>query len=125
LEVKCSCSDEGGESVLVFACSGGSNVGQMSNEIAKRMTKEGVGSMFCLAGIGGRVSGIVETTRAASRRIVIDGCPLSCAKKTLTEAGLEPDDHIILTELGMKKGPGLDLDGKDVEMVYSKVIEKL
>ena len=124
MDVKCSCTHGEGP-VLVFACSGGSNVGQMSNEIAKRMTIQEKGSMFCLAGIGGRVSGIIETTRAAHRRVVIDGCPLACAKKTLVEASLEPDVHIVLTELGMKKGPGLELDNEEVERISSMAFERL
>ena len=44
------------------------------------MTAEGAGKMFCLAGIGGRVSGIMETTRVATaisgdRRLPVGLCP--------------------------------------------------
>jgi len=45
--------------------------------------------MFCLAGIGGRVSGIMETTRSAAAVLAIDGCTLDCARKCLEQAGLD------------------------------------
>ena len=38
---------------MILACSGGSNVGQLSNQAAIELTHEGFGKMFCLAGIGG------------------------------------------------------------------------
>ena len=60
--------------------------------------------MFCLAGMGGRVSGIMETTRAAAAILAIDGCPLDCARKTLEQAGLTKFEHLRLSDLGMEKG---------------------
>ena len=89
---------------LIFACSGAADVGQISDLAARKLTAEGVGKMFCLAGIGGRVSGIMETTKAASAILAIDGCPLDCARKTLEEAGFSRFEHLRLSDLGMKKG---------------------
>ena len=60
--------------------------------------------MFCLAGIGGRVAGIMETTRSATAILAIDGCPLDCAKKTLEQTGFARFEHIRLSDLGMEKG---------------------
>ena len=60
--------------------------------------------MYCLAGIGGRVSGIIETTKAASAILAIDGCPIGCAQKCLKEAGFSDFLHIQLADLGMEKG---------------------
>jgi uncharacterized metal-binding protein len=60
--------------------------------------------MFCLAGIGGRVSGIVKSAEAASRIVAIDGCPLNCASKTLEEAGFSGFDTVRLDAIGLKKG---------------------
>jgi uncharacterized metal-binding protein len=71
--------------VLIFPCSGGSNVGQIANEAAKQLTKQGVGKMYCLAGIGGHISGIVESTKAAKKIIAIDGCPVICARSNTRE----------------------------------------
>ncbi len=89
---------------LIFACSGAADVGKISDTAARKLSSEGAGKMFCLAGIGGRVSGITETTRAAPTVLVIDGCPLDCAKKTLEQAGFAKYEHIRLSDLGMEKG---------------------
>ena len=89
---------------LIFACSGGADVGQISDLAARKLTAEGAGKMFCLAGIGGRVSGIVATTQAAARILAIDGCPLDCARKTLEQAGFTQFEHVRLSDLGMEKG---------------------
>jgi uncharacterized metal-binding protein len=60
--------------------------------------------MFCLAGVGGRVSGIMKTTEAAEAILAIDGCPLNCVKYCLEQAGFTSFRHLQLAELGMEKG---------------------
>ena len=89
---------------LIFACSGAADVGHLSDLAARKLTAEGTGKMFCLAGIGGRVSGIMATTKAAAAILAIDGCPLDCARKTLEEAGFTEFEHERLSDLGMEKG---------------------
>ena len=89
---------------LIFACSGAADVGHISDLAARKLTAEGAGKMFCLAGVGGRVSGIMATTQAASVVLAIDGCPLDCARKTLEEAGFQQFEHVRLSDLGMEKG---------------------
>ena len=93
-----------GGTKLIFACSGAADVGEIADRAARQLTKEGVGKMFCLAGIGGRVSGIMETTKTAASILAIDGCPLDCARKTLEEAGFVGFEHLRLSDLGMEKG---------------------
>ena len=89
---------------LIFSCSGAADVGHISDLAARKLTADGAGKMFCLAGVGGRVSGIMETTKAASATLAIDGCPLDCARKTLEEAGFTEFEHLRLSDLGMEKG---------------------
>lgn len=97
----CGC---GANNQLIFACSGGADVGGIADQAARRLTLEGVGRMFCLAGIGGRVEGILKTTKEACKILVIDGCPINCARKTLEQAGFENFIHLQLADLGMEKG---------------------
>ncbi len=99
----CSCSCSGGPK-LIFACSGAADVGAISDLAARKLTKEGVGKMFCMAGIGGRVSGIMKTTESADRIVAIDGCPLNCVKNSLEQAGFSKFDHLQLAQLGLEKG---------------------
>ena len=89
---------------LIFACSGAADVGAIADQAARKLTQEGAGKMFCLAGIGGRVSAIMETTEGASERLVIDGCALDCARNCLEEAGFTECAHVRVTDLDMEKG---------------------
>lgn len=97
----CACSSA---PKLIFACSGAADVGEVADHAARKLRDEGAGKMFCLAGIGGRVSGIMKTTEAAERILAIDGCPLSCAKNCLEQAGFTEFEHLQLADLGMTKG---------------------
>lgn len=89
---------------LIFACSGAADVGAVADQAARKLTHDGVGKMFCLAGIGGRVSGIMKSTESASAILAIDGCPINCAKHCLEEAGFRSFAHVQLADLGMEKG---------------------
>lgn len=89
---------------LLFPCSGGSDVGELTDRAARKMTKDGSGKMFCLAGIGGGVSGIMASAEAADKILAIDGCPLNCAKKTLEKAGFSKFRHLLLADIGLAKG---------------------
>lgn len=89
---------------LIFSCSGGSDAGEIADRTARRLTKEGVGKMFCLAGIGGRVDAILIPARKSPQILVIDGCPLQCARKTMEQAGFSGFQHLELSSLDIKKG---------------------
>lgn len=89
---------------LIFACSGAADVGAVADRAARALTQQGAGRMFCLAGVGGRVPGIMQTTAGASRILAIDGCPLNCAKSCLEQAGFSKFQHLQLADLGMAKG---------------------
>jgi uncharacterized metal-binding protein len=106
--------------MLIFPCSGGSNVGQIANEATKDLTALGWGKMYCLAGIGGKDNGIVASTKAAKRIIVIDGCSVQCARKTLGQSGFIPDLHVIVTDLGIKKN-SFFMDVSEIETVIDKI----
>lgn len=100
-EKKCACGEA---PRLIFACSGASDLGRISDMAARSLTKDGVGKMYCLAGIGGRVPDIIKNTKAAWMLVAIDGCELDCAKKTLELAGFTQVEHLRLESLGMEKG---------------------
>ena len=88
---------------LIFACSGATDVGEIADRAARKMMKNGLGKMFCLAGIGGRIGGIMKTTETASEIFAIDGCSLKCVKKTLEQACFENFKHLQLADIGMEK----------------------
>lgn len=100
---------------LIFACSGAADVGHISDLTARRLTKEGIGQMFCLAGIGGRVEGIMKKTLAADSIIAIDGCPIDCTRKLLEEANITDFSHVRITDMGMDKGSSPATDERVAE----------
>jgi uncharacterized metal-binding protein len=93
-----------GGSKLIFACSGAADVGEISDHAARNMSKDGSGKMFCLAGIGGRVPGIMKMTGNASKILAIDGCELDCVKNGLQQAGFDQFVQFRVTDLGLEKG---------------------
>lgn len=100
-QVTCACETA---PKLIFPCSGSSDVGELADRAARMLTKTGAGRMYCLAGIGGRVSGIMESTKSAAKILVIDGCPHDCAGNTLRQAGFNKFEHLRLCDIGMAKG---------------------
>jgi len=100
-QAQCSCSSA---PKFIFPCSGASDVGGLSDQAARQMTKDGTGKMYCLAGIGGRVDAIMANTKGAARLLVIDGCSQECARKTMELAGFKQFEHLRLEAMGFKKG---------------------
>jgi len=94
----------GAAAQVIFACSGSADVGKIADLAARKLTEQGAGKMSCLAGVGGRVKGIMETTQAAQTILAVDGCPLHCARNTLEQAGFKKFEHLCLSDLGMAKG---------------------
>ena len=115
----CSCSCSAAPK-FVFACSGAADVGEIADQSARELSRQGKIKMFCLAGIGGRVSGIVKSTEAASTIVALDGCPLNCASKTLEQAGISEFTHVQLSELGLDKGKS-PASQENIDMVVQEV----
>ena len=120
-QTQCSCSSA---PKFVFPCSGASDVGGLSDQAARQMAKDGTGKMYCLAGIGGRVEGIMANTKAAARLLVIDGCEQECARKTLEHGGFKGFEHLKLADLGLSKGQS-PATPERVQLVADKAAELL
>ena len=90
--------------MVIYACSGCSDVGELADRIARRLTQKGYAQMSCLAGLAGRVKHLMAVAEQAERILVIDGCPINCASQTLELAGVRRFEHLPLRELGMHKG---------------------
>ena len=111
----CGCSNAG---ILLYSCSGASNVGQITNEVAKALSAQGLGKFSCLAGVGSHGEGFIASAKKADRIVCLDGCAIKCAYQTLEHAGIDPAVHIVVTDLGIKKGhENLDPNQEDVNRV--------
>ena len=107
--------------IMILACSGASNVGQLSNRAAVELTQEGFGKMFCLVGIGGGLTGFVQSAKDTPRMVTIDGCEVGCAKATLEKAEVPLKDYIVLTDLGIQKNKDFDLKHFEVQRIKDEI----
>ncbi len=89
---------------VVYACSGCSDAGELADRTARELARSGQAEMSCLAGIGGRVKSLMNKAERAETILVIDGCPLNCARHTLELAGFRDFRHLELHRLGLRKG---------------------
>jgi len=100
------CGGGSSKNVLLYACSGGANVAEIADRAARALMAEGRGTMFCLAGLGADIQGMVQTARDADLNLVIDGCPLDCAKKIFDRHGITNYTQVKVTDLGIEKQKG-------------------
>lgn len=118
----CCCSVD---TAVTLACSGGSNVGQITNEVARCLWSEGLVNFFCLAGVGGHVSGMVASVEGSDKVLVLDGCPVGCARKCMEAAGLSEYEYLMVTDLGIAKEKTFDLAEADVARVAAEARARL
>jgi uncharacterized metal-binding protein len=107
--------------IMILSCSGGSNVGQLSNQAAVELTKESFGKIYCLAGVGGLLSGFVQSAKDAPRMVAIDGCPIGCAKAILEKGDVPLKSYLVVTELGIEKNHDFNLKREDIDRVKEAV----
>lgn len=107
--------------VMILTCSGASNVGQLSNRAAVELTQEGFGKMFCLAGIGGHLSGFVQSAKDVPQMVAIDGCEVGCAKAVLGHAEIPSKNYLVITDLGIEKNKDFNLKAEDIQTVKDAV----
>ena len=87
----------------VVSCSGASDLGQLSDVIARKLRDNKVRKMNCLTMIAIGDQSLIAAFKEANV-LAIDGCPKDCAKKILEKAGIENFNHLRLTDLGYQKG---------------------
>ena len=114
------CCTSGGN-IVILSCSGGSNVGQLSNQAAIELTQEGFGKMFCLAGIGGHLGGFVRSAKDVPVMVAIDGCEAGCAKAILEHAEIPTKNYLVLTDLGIEKNKDFNLKAEDIREVKAAI----
>ncbi|MFA8434040.1 MAG: putative zinc-binding protein [Marinifilaceae bacterium] len=98
---KCTCGAEAQK--IVMACSGASDVGLISDQVARSLQVGGVRNMSCLAMVGAGIENSIESFKSKDL-LVIDGCPIACGKRMMEHHNFENYKHIVITEQGLKKG---------------------
>jgi uncharacterized metal-binding protein len=122
----CSCSSttgQAGPTRIIFPCAGQANTGQLTNLAAIQLTEEGYGNIACVALLAIGAEGLIANAKEADEVIILDGCPMMCAKKIAAEQGIILGQHIIVTELGIVKSGSRDYTDEDIETVVSAAWE--
>lgn len=86
-----------------FSCSGASDLGQLTDLVARKMRDDGTRKMNCLAMVGAAYQKSIDEFKTKNI-LAIDGCPLDCARKILVRNGITEFAHLRLTDLGYEKG---------------------
>ncbi|MDP3565240.1 MAG: putative zinc-binding protein [Methanoregula sp.] len=114
----CSCGQNEKKRIIV-PCSGVANVGQITNLASIQLAEEGYGSPSCVALLATGAESLVAGAKGADEVLILDGCPVVCAKKIADAKGVPVAQHIVVTELGIAKGPSKNYSQDDVEKLVS------
>jgi len=109
--------------VIVYACSGASNLGQLANEIALRLDRLGLAELACLTEVGAEGGG---TPGSDGRPVLaISGCTGACCAAMLERHGIRPARSIVLAERGVAKAKHVLVDDEGKERVFGQVLAEL
>jgi uncharacterized metal-binding protein len=111
--------------VLLYACSGAANVADIADHVARQLTEEGQGQMFCLAGLGAGIPNMIQSAKDADLNLVIDGCPLDCGRLIFQKLGLTNVKIIRVTDHGIAKAKGVKITGEQVQKIVALAKEVL
>lgn len=105
---------------IVLACSGASDLGELTDKVARKLRDNKTYNMKCLAMVAADDKALIETLQTTDA-LVIDGCPVDCGKKIMEEAWLSNYRYIRLTDFGYEKGKTPVTD-KIINKIYDRII---
>ena len=122
MKIKNNLSDspDPAESKIVLSCSGASDLGELSDRLARKLRNNYAYSMKCLAMVAADDKKLIGALQK-SKTLVIDGCDIDCGKKIMEEAWLSNYQYIRLTDYGFKKGQTSVTD-ELIETLYQQII---
>jgi uncharacterized metal-binding protein len=137
-ECTCSCGCSSGSSsdcssdcvtneapTSVYACAGASNVGVISFDLTKALHLANRYKMGCSTCIGAGDCGCGGTvTLNGKKDLLIDGCKVGCLRKLFEKKGITNFNHVIVTQLGVRKEGTFDFDKDLIPRLLAKLIEK-
>jgi len=120
------CATHAENLIVVATCDGASSVGQIGNEVARRLTKTypDMVRMCCLSAVAAGSQTHLDIFRKAKAVIAINGCQLMCASNVLKQKGVKPTYEVVVAKEGASKLPTLDFDEEDVERIARKIVSE-
>lgn len=104
---------------IIFPCAGQANTGQLTNLAALQLTEEGYGTIACVALLAIGTETLIANAINADEVVILDGCPMLCAKKIADAQGVPAGQHLVVTELGIVKGPSKSYTDDEIEKIVS------
>ena len=104
---------------IIFPCAGQANVGQLTNLAALQLTEEGYGSIACASLLAIGAENLIANAMNADEVVILDGCPMLCAKKIAGAQGVAAGQHLVMTELGITKGASKSYVTDDIEKIVA------
>lgn len=112
-------------STKVYACAGASNVGIISFELTKALHTANKYEMGCSVCIGAGDCGCGGTVTSDGKKdLLIDGCKVACLKKMFEKKGITNFNHVIVTQLGVKKEGTFEIEPGLIEKLMVKITER-
>jgi len=108
--------------VIVYACSGASNLGQLANEIALRLDRLGLAELACATEVGAQDG---NGKRSIMPVLAISGCTSGCCAAMLEQHGVDVSCSVVLAERGIAKAKHVLVDGESSERVFGQVLAEL
>ena len=89
----------------ILPCSGPCNVGQLANQAAVELTREGLATMLNLPAMVAHRPMFVQAAEEMGRfMMVVDGCSVGCAWSVIEHLKTIPvQTYVVLTDLGIEK----------------------
>jgi len=110
---------------VVYSCSGCSSAAQLANYVAICLDRERHAEMSCIAGVGGDVPSLVRLAKSGRKIVAIDGCSFHCVKCCLARHAVEPDMHLTLTEIGIKKRFHMAFSEDEAAKIFRRIVGTL
>ena len=109
----------------VYACAGASNVGIISFELAKALHKSGRYKLGCSVCVGAGDCSCGEVIDPTTPKdLLVDGCKVACLKKMFEKQGKTHFNHVIITQMGIRKEATFDYSPDILETLQEKLKEK-
>ena len=83
------------------------------------LTEEGYGSIACVALLAIGTETLIANAMNADEVVILDGCPMHCAKKIAGAQGVAAGQYLVMTELGITKGPSKSYTNDDIEKIVA------
>lgn len=107
---------------ILYACAGCSRAGQAAYKIAIELSENGIAEMSCLAGIASGNPFFRKQLRY-KKIVVIDGCPVQCARKVFINNGMAISEYFQLQQYGVRKNDAVSNDR--LENILEEISRKL